>query len=194
MRRKRDVRIKKEIAACMSHHIPLPRSKLYAFVCLIPCMCMCGCMHVRFCIFTHYQSWLQSFPVLWVRYQSCDLPGGEASAVRNRWGCNIWAVCCGSVCNVAQLCSSRPDHLNQQTQAPAHFSFFHKLVLNPLTASLVRLSSSLPFCDCFIVILHNSFLFVLFPLSVFLFCNWSLGQEGASALRAICSAGHWKVS
>lgn len=48
VRRKRDVRIKKEIAACMSHHIPLPRSKLYAFVCLIPCMCMCGCMHVRF--------------------------------------------------------------------------------------------------------------------------------------------------
>lgn len=95
-------------------------------------MCVCGCVHVRFCIFSiiisfdcsHFQSSEYDISAVICR------GGWGVSAVRNRWGCNIWAVRRGWVqywnSTAAERCSRKPDHLNQQIQAPTHSSFLYK--------------------------------------------------------------------
>lgn len=121
-------------------------SKLYECVCVMLCMSVGACMS-GFAYLVHYQFWLQSFPVHWVRYQSCDLPGGSLCC-KNRLSCIIWAVCCGWVqywaSNAFQLCSRQPDHLHQQTWAPTHSSLVYKvdvILLSQLPCSFVFTSS-----------------------------------------------------
>lgn len=136
-----------------------------------------------FAYLTHYQFWLQSFPVHWVRYQSCDLPGGR------RWktccSCITWAYAVAgfsaAAFNAFQLHSRQPDHLNQQT----HSGPFHWLA-----AALLSLVFHRAFPPFLLLLLFCS-LFSMFPflscslaLRLFLFSVWSVAR-GASALSCV---------